>query len=136
MRAVRRDDEEARIAQAQQLVVVARSVDVDVREETAVLVARFDITLERHGAAREPAMRVVARLGTEALHRVAGILRLRCVSAEDSHSFERSAMNAHDDRVAVDHFHDGCGKSRRTATTYQPSPPDAPEQGGHDEAPG
>ena len=52
MRSVRRDDEQARVAEAQQLVVEPLAVERHVHEQAAVDVARLGVALQRHRVAR------------------------------------------------------------------------------------
>ena len=104
MRHVGRDREGARVAVAHQLRVDEGAVGlaVDVGQQAPVAVALLDIADEAHAAARHE-RRVGGRgaLGV-ALHRRAGLDRLRRVDADVAHALA-AAVEAHADGVAVDH---------------------------------
>ena len=107
-------------------------VDDHVREQSPVLVALFGVELQRDALAGELRLGEVARDMTEALDRLARIHDLRRVDTEQPDLLDRAAVEARDHGVAVDDADHGCGETRRDVTAREPSPPDAPEQGGHD----
>src|SRR5258708_6891781 len=131
VRSVGRDHEEAGVSAFDQPVVVTVSVENDVSEQSPVLVALLGIELERNMPAGELRLGEVARRVAEALHRFAGIDDLRRVDTEQSDLFDRPAVEARDNGVAVDDADNCRRKVRLAAGTREPSPPCAPEQSGH-----
>jgi hypothetical protein len=69
---------------------------------------------------------------SKALHGLARVDDFRRVDTEQSDLLERAAAETHDHGVAVDDVDHGCRETRRGVTTREPSPPGAPEKGGHE----
>ena len=133
VRAVGRDHEEPRVAASQQLVVEAMTVD-DARTRAAGRTCRAARRRARACTCRPTSVRLRerARGVTEALHGLARIDDLGRVDAEQADLLDATVARARDHRVAVDVADHRCGDARRDATARVPTPPDAPEQGGHD----
>jgi hypothetical protein len=132
VRAVRRDDEKPSVTQLQQAVVEAVAVEDDVGEQPAVLVTLLGIELQHHPPAGEVRLGIRARGVAEALHRLARIDHLGRVDPEQADLLDAPSREAHDNSVAIDVSDHGCGNGCRGMATREPTPPDAPEQGGHD----
>ncbi len=88
------------------------------RQQTPVVVARFEVSLEHdHGARREQFPGAGRGLGAEALGRAAGVDRFGRVDAEEANPL-LAVGEAHLDRVAVDDLDDDAltraeGRTRR-----------------------
>src|SRR3954447_17684893 len=117
------DDEQARVALAQELLLEVRTVQIHVGEPAAVDVVALDVVLQAHELPEEPPRAVRRRLRAVALDRLRGMVRLRGVDAEEPDRLRR-AVALHDDRVAVEHPHDAEFLGDRASCLTEPPPQD------------
>ena len=131
------DHQESCVTESQQLVVEARAVDDHVGEAAPVPVASLDVGFETHRAAFEAGLRVRRGFGTEAFHRLAGIVRLGRVDPEQTNGVVAPAGPGHMNGVAVDRTGHGVARVGRTSSRSEKPPRD---RGGgkdrHDDGPG
>jgi len=137
------EDEQPGVAEAEQLVVEPRTVEVDVREPAIVTVVRLDVPFEAHARARQTLDGVSSSLGPEALDPAIGMLSLGGVDTEEAHRVGGAGTRSYRDGVAVEHPRHHCDIRvvRRAPLLSQPPTCDrAPGQSGgedrHDRGPG
>lgn len=121
---VRWDDEQPGVAETEQLVVVAVSVEDNVREQAAVLIAPDLVEHERDGLTHQSGRGVPRRRDTETVRRA--VVDFRGVDTEKPHPL-RATRSGDVDGVAVDGVDDHELRGRYGARTREPPPP---EQGG------